>query len=314
MSNGTTGWGPPPSAGGAAAGGGWGTAPPPSASASAAWGAPNPSDDSASGASAASNGAAVSGGNGNGGTGAVIKPQAPSQPGQQQQGQPHQQSQNSASAPSSGPQSSTPAPAGSSTQAPSGQPLQGASSWAAAAGKGLPPSSDSGGNSSDSSSSANKQLEHLNSVREALFSPDGWGGGNVKQDTAWDVDPRPNGSDAAAAAAAMGAGQQVGIGGPKDPNMWGGGPPRNDGTDLWKSTLSGQPPAPKPQHSSTWSHTPQNPTDYKQWGEEDDGAGGDPGNSWRPDHPPGPYSELDRGRFSTTSLIFLIVQFFSSFP
>ena len=46
--------------------------------------------------------------------------------------------------------------------------------------------------------------------------------------------------------------------------------PRNDGTDLWKSTLSGQPPAPKPQQqASAWNHTPQNPTDYKNWGEDE---------------------------------------------
>ena len=48
--------------------------------------------------------------------------------------------------------------------------------------------------------------------------------------------------------------------------------PRNDGTELWKSTLSGQPPVAKPQPSSPW-HTPQNPTDYKQWGEDDDNSG-----------------------------------------
>ena len=39
---------------------------------------------------------------------------------------------------------------------------------------------------------------------------------------------------------------------------------------MWKSTLSGQPPPPKPQQpSSAWGHTPQNPTDYKNWGEEE---------------------------------------------
>lgn len=51
--------------------------------------------------------------------------------------------------------------------------------------------------------------------------------------------------------------------------------PRNDGTDLWKSTLSGQPPVAKPQqNANAWSHTPQNPTDYKNWGEDDDNGGG----------------------------------------
>ena len=49
---------------------------------------------------------------------------------------------------------------------------------------------------------------------------------------------------------------------------------RNDGTDLWKSTLSGQPPAAKPQqNANAWSHTPQNPTDYKNWGEDDENSG-----------------------------------------
>ena len=33
--------------------------------------------------------------------------------------------------------------------------------------------------------STSKHLEQLNSVREALFSQDGWGGSNVKQDNAW---------------------------------------------------------------------------------------------------------------------------------
>ena len=56
-------------------------------------------------------------------------------------------------------------------------------------------------------------------MREALFSQDGWGDSNVKQDTSWDVDQTPGA-----------------VGGSGD-----GGPPRNDGTDLWKSTLSGQP-------------------------------------------------------------------------
>ncbi len=166
-------------------------------------------------------------------------------------------------------QQQTPA---SSSSAPS-QPPQTNTSWAAAAGKGLP-ASDSNG-SSNGNSSANKQLEQLNSVREALFSQDGWGGSNVKQDTSWDVDSRSNGADHAAGAA----------GPPKDaPGGWGGAA-RNDGTDLWKLNLSGQPPAPKPQPSNPWGHTPQNNTDYKQWGEEDDGASGGAPNDWRPEPP-----------------------------
>ncbi len=326
LSNGTTGWGPPPAGGGAGAAGagaagGWGAAPPPSASASAAWGNPNASDDNG-GAAAAGNGPAAGGAGANGAAAAAMKTQQPQQPGQPQVNQQGQAAPNSSSGSQSSGGAST---SGSSAQTPSSssaQPPQGASSWAAAAGKGLPPSSDSGGSSNGNggSSSANKQLEHLNSVREALFSQDGWGGSNVKQDTAWDVDARNGGGGGGGdGAGAMGAGAQAA---PKDPSMWGGGP-RNDGTDLWRSTLSGQPPAPKPQPANPWGHTPQNPTDYKQWGEEDDGTGGDPGNSWRPDHPPGPYNSKRMSFISFSLFIFrfktrqrailLILPFFNFF-
>ena len=60
-------------------------------------------------------------------------------------------------------------------------------SWAAAAGKGLPPVETPAPNGSNASStngssgSSSKPFEQLNSVREALFSQDGWGGNNVKQ-------------------------------------------------------------------------------------------------------------------------------------
>ena len=157
--------------------------------------------------------------------------------------------------------------------ATSSPPSTTSTSWAAAAGKGLP-ASEAATNGGAASSSASKQLEQLNSVREALFSQDGWGGSNVKQDTSWDVDSRANGQDAGGPGAGGPAGAAGGPGGvppmgPKDANLWGGAP-RNDGTDLWKSTLSGQPPAPKPQPANPWGHSPQNPTDYKQWGEEED--------------------------------------------
>ncbi len=142
---------------------------------------------------------------------------------------------------------------------PAIQPPQTSTSWAAAAGKGLPPSENPAPNSSSSSStnggsSSSKPFEQLNSVREALFSQDGWGGNNVKQDSAWNID----GMDGHGLKDAM--------------TPWSSSVPRNDGTELWKSTLSGQPPVAKPQPSSPW-HTPQNPTDYKQWGEDDDTSG-----------------------------------------
>ena len=71
-------------------------------------------------------------------------------------------------------------------------------SCAAAAGKGLPNndnSSTSGSGQTGSGASQNttsKHLESLQSVREALFSQDGWGGDNVKQDNAWDIDGKSN--------------------------------------------------------------------------------------------------------------------------
>ena len=73
-------------------------------------------------------------------------------------------------------------------------------SWAAAAGKGLPNndnSSTSGSGQTGSGASLNttsKHLESLQSVREALFSQDGRGGDNVKQDNAWDIDGKGSAS------------------------------------------------------------------------------------------------------------------------
>lgn len=49
-------------------------------------------------------------------------------------------------------------------------------SWAQAAGKGL---SSSTQNQTVAQTSANKQLEQLNNMREALFSMDGWGGVSI---------------------------------------------------------------------------------------------------------------------------------------
>ena len=50
---------------------------------------------------------------------------------------------------------------------------------------------------------------------------------------------------------------------------------RNDGTDLWKSNLSGVPPPAKPQPQTPWgNHTPAHPADYKTWGEPEDDNNG----------------------------------------
>ena len=82
------------------------------------------------------------------------------------------------------------------TQAPAPtQPTK--ASFAAAAGKGLPTTLNdqtlTTSNASSSSSGLNsKYFEKLNSVREALLDPNGWGGSNVKQDSIWNVESIPN--------------------------------------------------------------------------------------------------------------------------
>ena len=200
----------------------------------------------------------------------------------------------------------------------------GSTSWASAASKGLPPSSDpgaiangqqagaAGAGASAASASTSKQLEQLNSVREALFSQDGWGGANVKQDTSWDVDQTP-GAPGGASSSGGGGGMRApnGMDAPsamaKETNMWGGpaptngGPPRNDGTDLWKSTLSGQPMITKQAQPNPWDHKPQNPTDYKNWGEEDDG-GNQGGNHGGPSGPANEFWRPDQNQFGECSL------------
>ena len=113
---------------------------------------------------------------------------------------------------------------------------------------------------------------------QALFSQDGWGGSNVKQDSAWNVEgiPAPTNAGLNQPAPVPGGGQGGGnsgngsenSSGGKESNTWGAASSghRNDGTDLWRVTLSGQPPAAKPQPNNAWNHTPQNNTDFKQWG------------------------------------------------
>lgn len=103
-------------------------------------------------------------------------------------------------------------------------------------------------------SSAKHQLKQLFTMREALFSQDGWGCQHVNQDTNWEVpsSPEPANKDASG------------------PPMW--KPNINNGTDLWESNLrnGGQPTTqqvPKP----SWGHTPSSNLGGT-WGEDDDGA------------------------------------------
>ncbi|XP_030379857.1 protein Gawky isoform X2 [Scaptodrosophila lebanonensis] len=103
-------------------------------------------------------------------------------------------------------------------------------------------------------SAAKNQLEQLNTMREALFSQDGWGCQHVNQDTNWEVpsSPEPANKD------------------PSGPPMW--KPSINNGTDLWESNLrnGGQPPA-QQQPKPSWGHTPSSNLGGT-WGEDDDGA------------------------------------------
>ena len=125
---------------------------------------------------------------------------------------------------------------------------------------------------------AKNQLEQLNSMREALFSQDGWGCQNVNQDTNWDIpgspEPGPRGGGDPATAAAGATQWKSHI--------------VNNGTELWEANLrnGGQPP-PQPAQKVPWSHTPTTNLGGT-WGEDDDG-GGESANVWTgaPNNPQG---------------------------
>jgi len=129
---------------------------------------------------------------------------------------------------------------------------------------GQPPQVPPGGNGAGgivgggtSAVAAKNQLEQLNSMREALFSQDGWGCQNVNQDTNWDVpgspEPGPRGDPSATAGATQWKSHTV-----------------NNGTELWEANLrnGGQPP-PQPVQKTPWNHTPTTNIGGT-WGEEDD--------------------------------------------
>uniref|UniRef100_A0A8D9DRG0 Protein Gawky n=1 Tax=Cacopsylla melanoneura TaxID=428564 RepID=A0A8D9DRG0_9HEMI len=146
-------------------------------------------------------------------------------------------------------------------------------SWAAAAGKNLPPPQAGGSNPGppgSSSASCKQQLEQLSTMREALYSQDGWGGQHVNQDSSWDIPASPEPTN-------------------KEPNGAGanpqGGPPApvwkpcnvNNGTELWEANLrnGGQPP-PQVAQKTPWGHTPATNIGGT-WGEDDEG---DAANLW----------------------------------
>ena len=256
---GGSGWGSAPSGSNAGSSSGWGVAPPPNPTATAAWGTPVEESHG---------------------------------------GPKNSNSIPAASTASTASSAIVSVPAGI-VGAPSAP--QTGTSWAAAAGKGLPSTnsnpSGTSSNSSGSSMAASKQLEQLNSVREALFSQDGWGGGQVKQDTAWDApDVR-----ASSNSQEQGVNQRNSVTSPTQsssndiPGSRHMNNQRNDGTDLWKSTLYGPSPAvntAKAQNKPPWGQSPQNPTDFKIWGEDEENQCNSSPHSnneglWRSDQPMG---------------------------
>ncbi|XP_014240799.1 protein Gawky [Cimex lectularius] len=135
----------------------------------------------------------------------------------------------------------------------------GSTSWAAAtAGKGGLPSQQTTptSNPSNSSNSTKQQMEQLNTMREALFSQDGWGGQNVNQDIVWDIpgSPEPGNKENNNAAAVP---------------IW--KLPINNGTDLWEANLrnGGIPPPQNQAQKTAWGHTPSSNIGGT-WGEDDE--------------------------------------------
>ncbi|XP_041978299.1 protein Gawky isoform X2 [Aricia agestis] len=133
------------------------------------------------------------------------------------------------------------------------------------------PSTANGNGSVNNTSSA--KIEQLSSMREALFSQDGWGGQHVNQDTNWDVPGSPE----------PGSKVEPAAGGPPawKPNVNNGA---FLGTDLWEANLrnGGQPP-PQPAAKTPWGHTPTTNIGGT-WGEDDDAA--DSANVWNGPPPP----------------------------
>ncbi|XP_034830628.1 protein Gawky isoform X4 [Maniola hyperantus] len=153
----------------------------------------------------------------------------------------------------------------------------GTNNTANANGNGANPVSTNGpspnGSNGNSNNNSSAKIEQLNSMREALYSQDGWGGQHVNQDTNWDVPGSPEpGSKVEPITGAQPAWK----------------PTINNGaflgTDLWEANLrnGGQPP-PQPASKTPWGHTPTTNIGGT-WGEDDDAA--DTGNVWTGAPPP----------------------------
>lgn len=128
-----------------------------------------------------------------------------------------------------------------------------------------------------STAAAKNQLEQLNTMREALFSQDGWGCQHVNQDTNWDVPGSPEPINTAGNIVKADTNSQAGnAGNAGGPPVW--KPNINNGTELWEANLrnGGQPP-PAPAQKTPWGHTPSSNLGGT-WGEDDDGV--DSANVW----------------------------------
>uniref|UniRef100_A0A182JUH2 UBA domain-containing protein n=1 Tax=Anopheles christyi TaxID=43041 RepID=A0A182JUH2_9DIPT len=131
---------------------------------------------------------------------------------------------------------------------------------------------------------AKNQLEVLSTMRDALFSQDGWGCQHVNQDTNWEVPGSPEPQGAANAGAAVTK--------PEGTGQHGGGPngswkaqTMNNGTELWENNLrngGGVPHLQQQQQQQAQQHlaqakaTPWVPANNLggTWMEDDDAAGG----------------------------------------
>uniref|UniRef100_A0A182RVN3 UBA domain-containing protein n=1 Tax=Anopheles funestus TaxID=62324 RepID=A0A182RVN3_ANOFN len=155
-------------------------------------------------------------------------------------------------------------------------------------------------NGAGNGGTATKQLEVLNTMRDALFSQDGWGCQHVNQDTNWEVPGSPEPQGAANAGGGGGGGGGVGGAGgvgakPDGAGPHGAGPngswkaqTMNNGTELWETNLrngGGGPTHHQQQQQQAQQHlaqaktTPWVPTNNLggTWMEDDDSAGGPAG-------------------------------------
>ncbi|XP_052899153.1 protein Gawky-like [Anopheles moucheti] len=151
-----------------------------------------------------------------------------------------------------------------------------------------------GNNNGAGNGTATKQLEVLNTMRDALFSQDGWGCQHVNQDTNWEVPGSPEPQGAANAGGAGGG--TVGVGAkPDGAGSHGAGPngswkaqTMNNGTELWETNLrngAGGPAHLQQQQQQAQQHLAQAKTAPwvpannlgGTWMEDDDSAGGHPG-------------------------------------